>query len=71
MGTDWGGILDYNQTENEWGTTNTVVLITNGVGEGELGMVTVFCYPSQATIEAHDALLVLGQSDSLEPTVVV
>ena len=52
-------------------TTNTVVLITNGVREGELGMVTGFCHPSQAKMEACEALSTLCQSNSLEPRVMV
>ena len=52
-------------------TTNLAICITNGVGEGELGMVTVFCHPHQAKIEACDALSVLYQCNSLESSVVV
>ena len=34
------------------GTTNMVMLITNGLGERYLGMVMVFCHPDQDRIEA-------------------
>ena len=71
MRADWGGILDSNWIKNEWGTTNTVVLITNGVGEGKFGMMTVFCRSSQTKIEACNALSALHQSDSLEMKVAV
>ena len=50
-------------------TTNTVILITNGVGGSDLGMVTVFCHPEQARIEVCDALSI--QHNSCEPSVVV
>ena len=52
-------------------TTNTVILIANGKGESDLGMVTVFCHPKQGRIEACDALSILCQCDSCEPSVVV
>ena len=52
-------------------TTNLVILITDGVGEGDLGMVMVFCHPNQAKMEACDALSTLCQCDSSEPSVVV
>ena len=42
-------------------TTNTVIHITIGVGESDLGMVTVFCHPDLARIEACDALSALCQ----------
>ena len=60
-----------NQSEGEWGTTNLAILITDGVREGKFGMVTVFCHPHQAKIEACDALSTLHQRDSSEPSVVV
>ena len=52
-------------------TTNTVILITDGVGESDLGLVMVFCHPNQARIEACDALSTLCHHDSSEPSVVV
>ena len=36
-----------------------VILITNGVEENDLDMVTVFCHPKQAWIETCDALSTL------------
>ena len=51
--------------------TPTVILITEGVGEGNLGMVTTFCHHDQATMVASDALSSLHQCDSLQPSVVV
>ena len=46
------------------------ILVTDGVGEGNLGMVTTFCCHNQAKVEASEALSVLCQHDSLEPSVV-
>ena len=40
-------------------TTNTLIHITDGVGERDLGMVTVFCHPNQARMETYDALSTL------------
>ena len=51
--------------------TNMVILITDGVGESDLGMVIVFCHPDQARIEACDALSALHQCNSSELSVVV
>ena len=48
-----------------------VILITNGVGESDLGMVMVFCHPDQARREACDALSTLCQYNSSELSVVV
>ena len=45
--------------------------ITDGVGEENLGMVTIFCYHNQNKMEASDALSALCQHDSPQPTVVV
>ena len=36
--------------KKSWETTRTVILVTDGVGESDLGMVTVFCHPDQARI---------------------
>ena len=47
------------------------ILVTDGVGEGNLGMVTSFCFHDKAKIEASDAHSTLCQHDSLEPGVVV
>ena len=48
-----------------------MILITDGVGESDLGMVTVFFHAEQARMEACDALSPLHQHDSYEPSVVV
>ena len=52
-------------------TTNLVILIINGVGKRDLGMIMVFCHLNQAKIEACDALSALHQCSSSEPSVVV
>ena len=36
--------------------TPTAILITNGVGKGDLGMVTSFCSHNQIKMEASEAL---------------
>ena len=51
--------------------TPMVILITDGVQEVNLGMVTTFCHHDQAKMEASDALSALCQHDSPEPSVVV
>ena len=51
--------------------TPMAILITDGVGEGILGMVTTFCCNDQVKMEASDALSALCQCDSLKPSVVV
>ena len=48
-----------------------VILIRDGVEEGDLGMVTTFCCHDQVKMEASDALSVLHQCDSPELSVVV
>ena len=52
-------------------TTNMAILITDWVGGRDLGLVTVFCHPNQAKMEACDTLSALHQCDSSEPSVVV
>ena len=47
------------------------VLVTDGVGEGNLGMQTTFCCHDQAKVEASEALSDLHQHYSLEPSVVL
>ena len=47
------------------------ILVTDGVGEENPGMVTTFCHLDQAKMEASSALSALHQCDSLEPSVVV
>ena len=51
--------------------TLMVILITDGVGEGNLCMVTTFCCHNQAKVEASDAPSTLYQCDSAESNVVV
>ena len=48
-----------------------VILVIDGVGEGNLGMVTTFCHHDEAKMEASDAISALCQWDSPEPSVVV
>ena len=48
-----------------------VVIATDGVGEGNLGMVTTFCCHDEAKVEASKALSALHQHDLPEPSVVV
>ena len=48
-----------------------MILVMDGVGEGNLGMVTTFCHHNQAKVEASKALSALHQHDSPEPSVVV
>ena len=48
-----------------------VIFITDGVGEGDVGMGMVFYHPEQARIEACDSLSALHQHDLCEPSVVV
>ena len=51
--------------------TPMAILIPDGIGEENLGMMTVFCHHDQNKMEASDALSVLCQHDSPEPSVVV
>ena len=48
-----------------------VILITDGVGEGNLGMVSIFCHHDQNKMEALDTLSALHQCNSPKPSVVV
>ena len=48
-----------------------VILVTDGVEEGNLGMVTTFCHHNQAKMEASNAFSALHQCNSLEPSVFV
>ena len=47
-----------------------VVLVMDGVQEGNRGMVTTFCHHDQPKVEASEALSALCQHDFLEPSVV-
>ena len=70
----WGGLGEF-ITCTGWkistGTTPMAILITDGVGEGNLGMVTTFCHHDQAKMEAPDSLSALHQCDLPEPSMVV
>ena len=47
------------------------ILITDGVGEGKLGMVTVFCCSDQAKVEPLVMLPTLVQQNLPEPAMVL
>ena len=51
--------------------TPMAILLTGGIGEGNLGMETTFCHQDQVKIEASDALSALHQCNSPDPCVVV
>ena len=51
--------------------TPMVVLVTDRVEEGSLGMVTTFCCHDQAKVESSEALSTLVQQDSPKLSVVV
>ena len=48
-----------------------VILITDGVGKGDLGMVMTFCSCNQVKMEASEVLATLHQHDSPKPRVFV
>ena len=52
-----------NWSKDEWGNHQHGNLITNGVGERDLGVVMVFHHPNQAKMEAFDSLSALHQCD--------
>ena len=60
-----------NNGPKKWGSHPNVILVTDGVGEGNLGMVTTFCCHDQSKMEASNALSALHQCNSPEPRVVV
>ena len=49
----------------------TVILITDGVGKGDLGTVMTFCSHNQVKMEASQALTTLHQCNSPKPRVFV
>ena len=51
--------------------THMAILITDGVGEGNLGMVTTFYHHNQNKMESSDALPAICQCNAPEPSVVV
>ena len=54
-----------------WEAIPMVVLVTDVVGEGNLGLVKTFCCHDQAKMESSDVLSALCQWDSSEPSMVV
>ena len=48
-----------------------VILVTDRVGEWNLGMVTTFCHHNQAKMEASDAFSALHLCNSLEPSALI
>ena len=71
----WGKARMEFVTRNRWKISGEAipmaVLVTDGVGEGNLGMVTTFFQHDQAKMEASEALSALHQCHSPEPSVVV
>ena len=51
--------------------TSMAILITNGLGKGDLGMVMTFCSHNQVKIEALEALAIFHQCNSPEPRVFI
>ena len=51
--------------------TPMAILITDGVGEGNLGMMTTFCHHDQAKMEVCNVLSALHQHDFPKPSMVV
>ena len=47
-----------------------VLIVIDGVGEGNLGMVTTFCHHDPSTVEASEVLSALHQCDLPKPSVV-
>ena len=48
-----------------------VILVTDGVGQGNLSMVTTFSHHDKTKVEASEAVSALHQCNSPEPSVVV
>ena len=48
-----------------------VILVTDGVGEGNMDMVTTFQHQDQAKTKAFNALYALHQCNSMKPRMVV
>ena len=71
MEEDWGGVITNTGPRTCREATPMVILITDGVGGENLGMVTIFCPHNQNKMEASDALSTLCQCDSPEPSIVV
>ena len=62
-------------TSNSWKISGEaillLVLIMDGVGEGNLSMVTTFCPHDQVKVESLEALSTIHQHDSPGPSMVV
>ena len=51
--------ITYNSQKINGEAIPMVILVTDGVGEGNMGMVTTFCCHDQAKMEASNALSAL------------
>ena len=71
----WGKARVEFITNNGWKISGEAipmaVLVRDGVGEGNLGMMITFCHHNQAKVEASEVFFALCQHVSLEPSVVV
>ena len=71
----WGKARVKFITSNAWKISGKIILmdilVTDGVEEGSLGMVTTLCHHNQAKVEPLEALSTLLQQDSAEVSVVV
>ena len=71
--TIWGktGLHFVNETSPRLSgeATPMVILITDGIGKGDLGMVTTFCSHTQFKMEASEVLTTLHQCNSPEPSI--
>ena len=71
----WGKARVEFITSNSWKTSGEIipmaVLVTDGVEEGSLGMVTTFCCHNQAKVEPSEVLSTLLQQDSPKLSIVV
>ena len=55
MGKDQVEFVTLTGLQKSKKTANMVILVTDRVGESDLGLVTIFCHPNQARIVACDA----------------
>ena len=51
--------------------TPLAILVTDGIGQGKLGMITTFCRTDQVKVEPSDVLSALVWQDSSKPCVLV
>ena len=70
-GKTWVEFITHTSWKISGEATPMVILITDGVREGNLGMVTTFCHHDQAKMEASDVLSTLHQCGLPQPSVVV